>query len=242
MGGAESPGRRGSPGRYLPGLTAAALGLCAAGWLVLTPFAFGYRGRAQDAAVTNLATGGGLALVCLATLVAATVAWRRALRADGVLATAPPDRARVRRRMPRAAAARPAPAPDQLLTALRELLAPVLVPAAERPPAPAEPALAEPAPAEPAPAELAPAELAPAELAPAELAEAAGPTGDGPAAAAPAGPARRPAPAELVLATAGAVIPEPRNAAERRGGIAAIESMLARAELRMPGYEDEETW
>src|SRR5579859_4579991 len=97
MGGAGSPGRSGSAGQYLSLLSAAGLGLCAAGWLVLTPFAFGYRGRAQDAAVTNLATGGGLAAVCLVTLVATTVAWRRALRADGVLADPPPARVRARR-------------------------------------------------------------------------------------------------------------------------------------------------
>jgi hypothetical protein len=184
---------------------------------VLTPLAFGYRGRSQDAAVTNLATGGALAAVCLVTLVATTVAWRRALRADGVLAGSPPAHVRVRRRVAREAAASPAPAPDLLLTALRELLAPILVPPAELPPAAAGPALAEPA-------------------------RAGTLVADEPAADAPAEPARRPAPAELVMATAGAVIPEPRNAAERPDGIAAIESMLARTELTMPGYDDEETW
>src|SRR5271163_253701 len=81
MGGAGSPGRPGPAGRYLSGLCAAGLGLCAAGWLVLTPFAFGYRGTSHNAALTDLATGGALAAVCLVTLVAWTVAWRRALRA-----------------------------------------------------------------------------------------------------------------------------------------------------------------
>jgi hypothetical protein len=102
-------------GRYLSGLCVAALGLCAAGWLVLTPFAFGYQGRGWHAAtLTDLATGGGLAVICVTTLIAWTLAWRRALRADGVLTRperVPPglgaagnapvmDRARDRRRRP----------------------------------------------------------------------------------------------------------------------------------------------
>jgi hypothetical protein len=81
--------RPGPAGRYLPGLCAAGLGSCAAGWLVLTPFAFGDRGRSQDAALTDLATGGALAAVCLVTLADWAVAWRRALRADGVLTRRP---------------------------------------------------------------------------------------------------------------------------------------------------------
>ena len=85
MGGAGSPGRPGPAGPYLSGLGASGLGLCAAGWLVLTPFAFGYRGRSYNAALTDLATGGALAAVCLVTLAAWSVGWRRALRADGVL-------------------------------------------------------------------------------------------------------------------------------------------------------------
>ena len=32
--------------RYMSGLCVAVLGLCAAGWLVLAPVAFGYRGSA----------------------------------------------------------------------------------------------------------------------------------------------------------------------------------------------------
>jgi hypothetical protein len=73
-----------------------------------------------------------------------------------------------------------------------------------------------------------------------------------------AGPAAaRPVP---VAVRAGAVIPEPRHgsefrngaesrngaggrtAADRSGGIAVIESMLARTEQLMPGYDEEETW
>ena len=86
------------------------------------------------------------------------------------------------------------------------------------------------------------AAIEPAEAAALEQAEAAGArrrrTCGG--RAGPGGPAARAG--ELVMATAGAVIPEPRNAAERPDGIAAIESMLARTQLPMPGYEDEETW
>ena len=39
-GSSACPGPTGSAGRYLSGLCVAGLGLCAAGWLVLTPFAF----------------------------------------------------------------------------------------------------------------------------------------------------------------------------------------------------------
>ena len=119
-------------GRYLSGLGVAGLGLCAAGWLVLTPFAFGDRGRRwHGAALTDWATGGGLAAVCLITLVAWAIAWRRALLADGVLARSPRSRARVRRRGERhGSGPSAAPDPDQVLTALRALLAPLLDPAA----------------------------------------------------------------------------------------------------------------
>ena len=84
------------------------------------------------------------------------------------------------------------PDPDQVLTALRALLA--------------QPAVA----AGPAPADAAPAVAvghAPADIPP-----------------------------------AGSVIPEPGNGAQPANGIAVIESMLARTEQLMPGYEDEETW
>ena len=85
-------------GRYLSGLCVAALGLCAAGWLALTPLAFGYRGRGwHDAALTDLTTGGGLAAVCLITLTAWAVAWRRRAahrgRTEASAARAGPDAA-----------------------------------------------------------------------------------------------------------------------------------------------------
>src|SRR5271154_1464035 len=76
-------------GRYIAGLCVSALGVCAGGWLVLTPFAFGYHARGSvtsgRVAVTDFATGGGLAVVSLATLTCWALAWRRKLRADGVL-------------------------------------------------------------------------------------------------------------------------------------------------------------
>lgn len=121
--------------RYLAGLCVAALGLCAGGWLVLTPFAFGYPDRGR-AAVTALATGGGLAVVCGAALACWALLWRRKLRADGVLAARQSRRSRrSARRQQRAerlvAAARQreldaAPDPAQVLTDLRSLLTPLL--------------------------------------------------------------------------------------------------------------------
>lgn len=121
MGGGGSPRHANHAGRYLSGLCAAGLGLCAAGWLVLTPFAFGYRGTSHGATLTDLATGSVLAAVCLVTLVAWDADWRRAMRADGVL-TGPPG-GRAWRRRPRDGATSPGPDPDQVLTALRALLA-----------------------------------------------------------------------------------------------------------------------
>jgi hypothetical protein len=127
--------RPGSIGQYLSGLGAAGLGLCAAGWLVLTPFGFGYQGTgshaaSHDAALTDWATGGGLAVICMITLVSWAVAWRRALLADGVLTRSPRRRARDRRRRERhGGGASTAPDPAQVLTALRALLAPLLDPA-----------------------------------------------------------------------------------------------------------------
>jgi hypothetical protein len=122
-------------GRYLAGLCVSALGLCASGWLVLTPFAFGYHGRGRIA-VTDFATGGGLALVALLTLSCWALAWRRKLRADGVLPARQSRRSRrsARRqaraerlvlatRTPQLAAA---PDPAQVLTDLRALLTPLL--------------------------------------------------------------------------------------------------------------------
>ena len=134
MYGAGSSACPGPSGRYLSGLCAAGLGLCAAGWLVLTPFAFGYQGRGWHAAtLTDLATGGGLALICTTALLAWALAWRRTLRADGVLTR------RERRRERTGDAQGEAPSgpadPEQVLTALRALLAPVLDAPAEEVPA-----------------------------------------------------------------------------------------------------------
>jgi hypothetical protein len=190
----------GFPGRarrYVSGLCVATLGLCAAGWLALAPVAFGYRsaGRAggslHRAAWADWATAAALALVSLATLACWVVAWRRRLRADGILVRASrrqarrETRARRRRERDGEGAAR-TPDPAQVLSELRALLTPLL-------PEPTEPA----EPAEPA--------------ASAEPDEAHQP-------AAPA-------------------IPHPRS-----GGLAAMESMLAGAELLMVGCGEEEAW
>jgi len=123
MGGGGSPRHANPAGRYLSGLCAAGLGLCAAGWLVLTPFAFGYRDTSHGATVTDLVTGSVLAAVCLVTLVAWDAAWRRAMRADGVLTRPPGGPPWARRRRARDGAASRAPDPDQVLSALRALLA-----------------------------------------------------------------------------------------------------------------------
>ena len=121
----------GPVGRYMSGLCVATLGLGAAGWLALAPVAFGYRsaGRPgpslpsaglQRAAWADWATAAGLAVVSLVTLACWITAWRRRLRADGILA---------------GAAAR-TPDPAQVLNELRTLLTPLL--AGE--PGPEEPA------------------------------------------------------------------------------------------------------
>lgn len=124
-----------SAGRYMAGLCVAALGVCAGGWLVLTPFAFGYPGHGR-AAVTALATGGGLVVVCAVTVFCWTVLWRRKLRADGLLPVRESRRSRrsARRqdraeRLVRATRQRElviAPDPAQVLTDLRALLTPLL--------------------------------------------------------------------------------------------------------------------
>jgi hypothetical protein len=162
-------------GPYLAGLCAAALGMCGGGWLVLTPFAFGYPGRGREA-TTALATGGGLIVVSSLTLFCWALAWRRRLRVDGVLA---PRQSRSAQRKIERSAKRQAraerlvrtsrqreieasPDPAQVLTDLRALLTPLLSAAEEsvavvpapvqlRQPAP-EPA---PEPAQPAPPALA---------------------------------------------------------------------------------------
>jgi hypothetical protein len=133
--GAASSADRYLAGPYLPGLCVAALGVCAGGWVALVPFAFGYPSRGR-AAVTDLATGSAVGLVSLLTLVCWSVAWRRRMRADGVL-PARPSRQSVRSTRRQARAERlvrssrqreltAAPDPAQVLTDLRALLTPLL--------------------------------------------------------------------------------------------------------------------
>jgi hypothetical protein len=120
----------------MAGLCVAALGVCAGGWLVLTPFAFaGYPAHGR-AAVTALATGGGLVVVCAVSVFCWAALWRRRLRADGVLPVRESRRSRrsARRqakaeRLVRATRQRElvaAPDPAQVLTDLRALLTPLL--------------------------------------------------------------------------------------------------------------------
>ena len=212
MDGAESSACPGPTGRYVAGLCAAGLGLCAAGWLMLTPFAFGYQERGWHAAtLTDLATGGGLAVICVITLISWTLAWRRVLRADGVLTRPERDPARARRRRGRAAEEQGGGQadPEQVLTALRALLAPVLdAPAADAPAADA-PAVA---PVIPGPRSALEEAAQVPRVMPAD----------------PAGPQVMPARPQVMPAG-----PE---------GIAVIESMLAGAELLMTGCDEEEAW
>src|SRR2546430_8627033 len=132
----------GPVGSYMSGLCVATLGLCAAGWLALAPVAFGYRsaGRPgtslpsaglQRAAWADWATAAGLAVVSLVTLACWIVAWRRRLRADGILTRASRrqarQEARARRRRERdGEAAAGTPDPAQGLNELRPLLTPPL--------------------------------------------------------------------------------------------------------------------
>jgi hypothetical protein len=199
----------------MSGLGVAVLGLCAAGWLALTPIAFGYRGHGQHAAVlTNRATAGGLAVASLLTLIAWILAWRRKLQADGAL---PP---RISRRQARREArelrwrelasennaAPSTPDPARVLSELRALLLPLLAGSpgaeglcAERPDA-----------------------------------EASGVVAPG----AEAG-------AQLALAEVHHVgVPEPRHEQESLApsGIAAIESILAGGDLLLAGCGEEEAW
>jgi hypothetical protein len=110
----------------------ATLGLCAAGWLALAPVAFGYRKAGpHDAALTDWATGAGLAVVSLVTLVFWIVTWRRKLRADGILVRTSRRQARrearaQRRRERSGQAAARTPDPAQVLSELRALLIPLL--------------------------------------------------------------------------------------------------------------------
>ena len=157
----------GQAGRYVSGLCVATLGLCAAGWLALAPVAFGYRW---------------------------VVAWRRRLRADGILARG-------------LTAAGPAGNPRAAATRARRR---------GRGPHPRSGAGAErtAGAAHPAAARVSRAARAGE---PAKLAERAGPDEN-----------HRPgAPA----------VPHPRS-----GGLTAMESMLAGAELLMVGCGEEEAW
>jgi hypothetical protein len=187
-------GFSGQVGRYLSGLCVATLGLCVAGWLALAPVAFGYRsaGRPgtllpsaglQRAAWVDWATAAGLAVVSLVTLACWIAAWRRRLRADGILVRASrrqarrESRAQRRRQRDDETAVRP-PDPAQVLSELRTLLTPLL--------------------AEPADGQAEPAE-------------------------------------DHQLGVP--AVPHPRA-----GGLAAMESMLAGAELLLVGCGEEEAW
>jgi len=200
-------GFSGQVGRYLSGLCVATLGLCAAGWLALAPVAFGYRsaGRPgtslpsaglQRAAWADWATAAGLAVVSLVTLACWIAAWRRRLRADGILVRASrrqarrESRAQRRRQRDDETAVRP-PDPAQVLSELRTLLTPLL--------------------AEPADGQAEPA--------------------DGKAGA---DQAREPDEDHQLGVPA---VPHPRA-----GGLAAMESMLAGAELLLVGCGEEEAW
>jgi hypothetical protein len=135
-------GFSGQVGRYLSGLCVATVGLCAAGWLALAPVAFGYRsaGRPgtslpsaglQRAAWADWATAAGLAVVSLITLACWIAAWRRRLRADGILVRASRRQARresraQRRRQHDDATAVRTPDPAQVLSELRSLLTTLL--------------------------------------------------------------------------------------------------------------------
>ncbi len=257
--------------RYMSGLCAAVLGLCASGWLVLAPVAFGSRGPAShQSALADRATGGGLAAVSLLTLIFWAIAWRRKLRADGVLPRMSRRRARREerdgRRRAAAGQAGGAPDPAQVLSELRALLLPLL----------AEPAVAQES-AAPAPA-AAEAELAGVpepvvipelhhhgavpeprgELEPFRLPEGAaqasepdhGQTADaaaGPPAAAEPAAAASPRPEPDSYPFAASLVPVPAVPLDQLtpsapSGLAAIESMLAGAELAMVGCGEEETW
>jgi hypothetical protein len=227
-------------GRYLSGLCAATLGLCAAGWLALAPVAFGYRNASpHDAALTDRATGVGLAVVSLVTLVCWVVAWRRKLRADGILAGTSRRQARreARAQSRRERGGEPAtriPDPAQVLSELRALLIPLLaeppngqaadvqaaVPRTVGVPQPGnEPEPGEPDGGWPDPHHDEPGCRATAEP---DYYQRVG------YAPAPAEPGARP-PALAVPAA-------------RSGGLAAMESMLAGAELLMVGCGEEEAW
>jgi hypothetical protein len=237
-----------SSSRYLAGLSAAALALVAGGWLVLTPFAFGYRSGGR-LAVTALATGGALALAALVTVACWALAWRRRLRADGVL---PPRQSRrslrsARRQaraeqLVRATSQRElavAPDPAQVLTDLRALLTPLL--GSESPvlradesvivrPDPAVPDPAVPDPAVPEPAEPQPGEPQPGVSQPGErqprVPEPAVPDHD-----------RMPAPPGHLRGTRSASFLAAQPDATRYA-----DDLMRGAELLMVGSGEEEAW
>jgi uncharacterized protein len=219
--------------RYLSGLAVATFGLCAAGWLALAPTAFGYRGDGlHRAALTDRATAAGLGVACLVTMVCSILAWRRRLRADGVLR--PRVRRAARRRTP-APSTDPAPDPARVLSELRVLLASVMPPPASGAADGRDPVTI-PAPrGEPMPEVAAVPEAAPEPEVVAGLEVTAEPalmpaaeSGAEPGAEFAAGPEPGPVPA---------AVPEPRQ-----GSLAAMESMLAGAGLLMVGCGEEEAW
>jgi hypothetical protein len=234
----------------------ATLGLCAAGWLLLTPLAFGDRGAGlhgsgwhgsgwHNAALADRATGGGLAAVSLITLACWVLAWRRKLRADGALPATSRRQARRearelhhREHEAETDLANAAPDPAQVLSELRALLIPLL----SEPPAAGAPSAAFAAPATPAaPAEIHHYAAVPQprnehesfgmlggfQPVPADLDDFQ-PAPD----AAHGYPIASDAPAEAPVS------PEPPVPS----GIAAIESMLAGAELLTVGCGEEEAW
>jgi hypothetical protein len=237
--------------RYMSGLSVAVIGLCASGWLMLAPVAFGYRGLAPHhtalhrAALGDRVTGGGLAVVSLLTLIFWAIAWRRKLRADGVLPRISRRRARREEREERdvrrrdaAGQAESAPDPAQVLSELRALLLPLLAES------PAAAAAAEPAGALPKPA-AAPAAAAEPVVVPELHHHGAVPEPRSelepfrPAAGQSAEADSYPFAAALVPVRA---VPLEQLTTPAPSGIAAIESMLAGAELSMVGCGEEETW
>jgi hypothetical protein len=168
----------------------------------------------RKAALTDRATGAGLALVSLVTLVSWVVAWRRKLRADGLLARTSrwqarrEARAQQRRQHDGEGPAR-TPDPAQVLSELRALLIPLL--------------------AEPANGQAAGGQAA------------GGQAADGQAAA-PAPhvygiPAQRHEPGEFGEPDGDWPVPNARS-----GGLTAMESMLAGPELLMVSGGEEEAW
>ena len=248
--------------QYLSGLAVATLGLCAAGWLALAPTAFGYRGSGPDrAALTDRASAAGLAVVSVVTLVCAILTWRRRLRADGVLR---PRKTRASRRRAQDTGPEPAPDPAQVLSDLRVLLASVMagaasgaadghspaavtVPAPRNDPEPVHTPSPSGAHAEPEPGAHAEAEpgLQPGPGTqdqpaghgePGYYQDAAAP-GDHRPEYGPGQPRLSPPEPDPIPIPDQVPMPEPRQT-----GLAAMESMLADAELLMAGCGEEEAW